>query len=153
MPMPFSRYPGTLEEWLGSGAGGSPTAGRPVAQQAEPTPEPTLEQRPRRRQRKRRRRLKREDVARMFFNKLQYGTAAPGPGMIPYSVLPEQFRRGVELDQPPVGWDPRQLSDRERRLALNLVQRADVADERRNIMLRNLMQAQQEADIKRRRKL
>ncbi len=140
--VPFSRFPGTVEEFLGPGALQRP-APQPTPQ---PTPEP-VQARPRRR--RRRRRQPKPNVAQMFFNKLQSGAASAGPDIIPFSVLPEQFRRSVKLDAPPVGWDPRQLSRKERAFAFNLVQRSDTVDEdRRRMMLLSLMRAQQEADAR-----
>ena len=145
---PFSQFPGTVEQFLGMGAPAQRVG--PSTQETlvpQPRQQPAPRQQPRRR--RPRRRQPKPNVAQMFFNKLQSGAASAGPSMIPFSVLPEQFRREVQLDEPPVGWDPRQLTKKERMFAANLVQRSDTVDEdRRSMMIASLVQAQQEEDAK-----
>lgn len=144
--VPFSQFPGTIADFLGPSAGGQPEA-QPMQRQPQP--------RQRRRRRKRRRQRQQQPqgptVAEAFFNKLQTGAAVAGPGLIPFSVLPEQFRRNADLGEAPVGWDPRQLDDQERLLAANLVQQSDSVDEeRRSMMMQSIMQAQRESDLRKR---
>ena len=67
-----------------------------------------------------------QDVAASLVSKGIQGTAAPGPGIVPYGALPEAFRKAVgDAAGTLVGFDPGKLDPRERELLMRLMGAAE----------------------------